>query len=74
MVNNIKKMQSSHCYKITHVAVKEYNELNYITFTENTTRKPNTNNIEREDEQVVMAEQLNVKLPSDGIHYVKKYM
>ena len=72
--NDIKKVSSTRCYKIIKLAVKDYNNSKYLTFTRRTTLEPVELSIEREDELNVKAEQLKVQSPPQGVNFVEHFL
>ena len=70
-----KKKKSGQCYNISNVAIKEFNDANYLTLTKySTVDGANNLNIERQDDVQKKTRQLKVQFPPDGIDYVQSYL
>lgn len=68
------KMQSGQCYSMTNVAVKDYNDTNYLALTKHTKVNAAELQVDRQDVAVDNGKQMQVAFPPEGINYVQQYL
>lgn len=71
---DIPRVNSGTCYDIKNIAVKEYGDTKYLSFTRHTTIESIQIKIEREDTNNVKTETIELQLSPDGVNYVQHFL
>ena len=73
---DIKKFKSGQCYILSNVAIKEFNDAEYLTLTRfSTVNETDKLTVTRQDDVPdINKKQMKVTFPPDGINYVQLYL
>ena len=72
--NDIQKLKSGECYDIKRIAVRNFNQQNYLTLNKETLIQPAEKTISRSDENCHTTPTEELQCPPEGLNYIQRFL